>query len=505
LRTSGEHNQGEKPGHDHKTHAVAFSISAKKKFFELVKDSEFGELRCNKSKSSRCGQRGTLPSPLPSTTLKTPPGLVDQEVQTPMKKRCPPTLAPLRRYLDLRLPEHAATFDNDFDRFFSRTCVQVSEQNAAEIAANIRDLEIILNHPRWIEATLDGQDAAAQIDQGCLGVFQGYDFHLSAQGPRLIEINTNAGGGWLNLGLDPRIREAAAASDQEFEDTARNCDAPLVAMFEAEWQHARGFSTSRPAIAIVDDDPERQFLFPEFQLAAAILRAHGYQAYISDPRELERVNGAVFYRGNKIDLIYNRLTDFFLRAPNHADLLMALLADEVVITPSPRVYASCADKRNLAWLSQPSTLLALDLAPELVSRVTQWVPETEIVSLARADEFWSRRRDLFFKPRWGFGSRAAYRGAKLTRATFQAIVNDDYVAQRFVAPSETQLGCGETNETLKVDFRNYTYGGRTLVRAARAYQGQTTNFRTPGGGFAPIVTSHASDADLESLANSASF
>jgi hypothetical protein len=27
-----------------------------------------------------------------------------------------------------------------------------------------------------------------------------------------------------------------------------------------------------------------------------------------------------------------------------------------------------------------------------------------------------------------------------------------------------------------------------LLCAARRYQGQTTNFRTPGGGFAPVLT-----------------
>ena len=43
---------------------------------------------------------------------------------------------------------------------------------------------------------------------------------------------------------------------------------------------------------------------------------------------------------------------------------------------------------------------------------------------------------------------------------------------------------------LKVDIRNYTYDGRVMLVAARLYQGQTTNFRTPGGGFAPVLTGH---------------
>ena len=40
----------------------------------------------------------------------------------------------------------------------------------------------------------------------------------------------------------------------------------------------------------------------------------------------------------------------------------------------------------------------------------------------------------------------------------------------------------------KTDVRLYTYDGKVLLMAARLYQGQTTNFRTPGGGFAPVFT-----------------
>ena len=38
----------------------------------------------------------------------------------------------------------------------------------------------------------------------------------------------------------------------------------------------------------------------------------------------------------------------------------------------------------------------------------------------------------------------------------------------------------------KLDVRNYVYDGVTQLMAARLFQGQTTNFRTAGGGFAPV-------------------
>ena len=41
---------------------------------------------------------------------------------------------------------------------------------------------------------------------------------------------------------------------------------------------------------------------------------------------------------------------------------------------------------------------------------------------------------------------------------------------------------------MKFDLRAYAYAGETQWVAARLYQGQTTNFRTPGGGFAPVYS-----------------
>ncbi len=41
---------------------------------------------------------------------------------------------------------------------------------------------------------------------------------------------------------------------------------------------------------------------------------------------------------------------------------------------------------------------------------------------------------------------------------------------------------------MKFDLRAYAYAGQVLWVAARLYQGQTTNFRTPGGGFAPVYS-----------------
>jgi hypothetical protein len=60
------------------------------------------------------------------------------------------------------------------------------------------------------------------------------------------------------------------------------------------------------------------------------------------------------------------------------------------------------------------------------------------------------------------------------------------VAQAIVPPSERRLSPGGVAQDMKLDLRNYVYRDQVQLVAARLYQGQTTNFRTPGGGFGAV-------------------
>ena len=115
------------------------------------------------------------------------------------------------------------------------------------------------------------------------------------------------------------------------------------------------------------------------------------------------------------------------------------------------------------------------------------IPRTEIMTDGNRDAMWAQRRAHFFKPATGYSSKAAYRGDKLTKRVWEETAKGIYVAQAIIAPSERQVA--DTHVTaLKADIRNYAYAGVVKLVAARLYQGQTTNFRTPGGGFAPVFT-----------------
>jgi hypothetical protein len=103
----------------------------------------------------------------------------------------------------------------------------------------------------------------------------------------------------------------------------------------------------------------------------------------------------------RIDLVYNRLTDFALDEPANAALRAAWLADAAVVTPHPRAHALYADKRNLVALSDDALLAGWGVDAETRAILANKIPRTELVLAANADDLWARRKQLFFKPAAG--------------------------------------------------------------------------------------------------------
>jgi hypothetical protein len=257
-------------------------------------------------------------------------------------------------------------------------------------------------------------------------------------------------------------------------------------MFAREWQAARGDQTLR-SIAIVDEDPEQQYLYPEFLLARRQFQRHGIRVHIVDPAQLVVSGDRLEVDGEPIDLVYNRLTDFYFDDPRHAALRCAYERRLSVITPHPHAHAVFANKHNLALLSDAGALARVGATAATIEQLTRTVPATRSVRGNDA-HWWDSRKAWFFKPGSGFGSRGSYRGDKLTRRVFSEVMAGDYVAQELVTPSERWRTAPEGRQAYKIDIRCYAYQGRVQLMAARLYQGQTTNFRTAGGGFAPVYT-----------------
>ncbi|MDP2818963.1 MAG: hypothetical protein Q8O29_11960 [Polaromonas sp.] len=374
---------------------------------------------------------------------------------------------------------------------FSETAVFVDPGMRATLGQAITAIERVVALPAYQQLALAHAPETAQHNFGPAGVFMGYDFHLGEDGPMLIEINTNAGGALLNAALARAHRECCEPMQglMDASSDLTQINQTFVDMFRAEWQAQRGTQPLR-SVLITDDAPEAQYLAPEFALARQLFIAHGITAAVGDARELLWKNGALWHPalpGGAIDLVYNRLTDFSLSEPSHAALRAAYVAGAAVLTPHPRAHALFADKRNLITLGDDALLAAWGVSAEDRRLLQAVVPPTELVTAEHADALWARRRQLFFKPVAGYGAKAAYRGDKLTKSVWAHITAGGFIAQALVPPSERLVDVDGVATRLKLDIRAYTYRGQVQLLAARTYTGQTTNFRTAGGGFSPVV------------------
>ncbi|MGH8050429.1 MAG: hypothetical protein ACREPB_07215 [Arenimonas sp.] len=371
---------------------------------------------------------------------------------------------------------------------FASRPVFISQVQRKRMADLVRAVESVVALPRYREKVLSDSPAIARhAPNGAKGVFFGYDFHVTEDGFGLIEINTNAGVAMLNALLARAQRAYCAGMEgvippvaiaDVFEDR-------IVAMFQHEWIVSDRNQPLR-SIAIVDENPSQQYLYPEFLLFKQLFERHGLQVVIADPSEFELREGKLWHEQLAIDLVYNRLTDFALDMPASAALHEAYLQNAIVLTPHPQAHALYADKRNLALLTDAKQLQALGVPKETQALLLAGIPHTVAVNAENAERLWRERRQLFFKPTAGFGSRAAYRGDKITQRVWQEILAGNYVAQTLVTPGARVISEDSPTQALKFDLRDYVYDGDVQWIAARLYQGQTTNFRTPGGGFAPV-------------------
>lgn len=383
--------------------------------------------------------------------------------------------APDRIALESAIRRQGAKFHSSITaqhaHLFADAQVCISAEQLAQMEAVIAAVEQVVALPAWSENLSDAK---------CKGVFLGYDFHLNENGAHLIEINTNAGGAFLNALL---LQSQANVSSPGRTAAIEHLEQNIVEMFRKEWRLERG-AAPLGVVAIVDEQPSAQYLYPEFVLAQQMFERAGLLAVIADPAELEARADGLYLGSQKIDLIYNRLTDFLLQS--YSALFNVCRNKQVVLTPHPDSYRRYADKRNLARLTDAGFLQSLGTRAETIGVLQRGVPQTRVVSAAAAEQWWAERKQWFFKPVSGYGAKGAYRGDKLTKRVFDEILAGDYVAQKLALPGECSVSVNGEAAVLKYDIRCYVYDGIIQLVAARLYQGQTTNFRTPGGGFALV-------------------
>lgn len=381
------------------------------------------------------------------------------------------------------LPSYAGLDASRHAHLFSPYAFFVDRRVLVEMAAVAHAVFAAARLPGYVERVLGYAPESARRDPGSPGGVLGIDFHLTADGPRLIEINTNPGGLLLNAALLDAVRACTPGQWHPWATSTAMREAAINAWL-ADFTLQRG-GRMPERIAIVDATPMEQFLAPEFELYAQGFRARGMDVAICGPEELMWESGCLLRGGQVVDSVYNRLTDFALTDPASSALSAAWETGAIAMSPHPRAHAIFADKRNLALLGDGAGLQHLGMQRDGAQRLAGAIPATTSVTPETADRLWRERDRYFFKPAAGFGSRGSYRGAKITKRVWETILQGGYVAQAFAPPSLRVLGNGQT---LKADVRCYATADDTIGFAARLYQGQTTNMRTPGGGFAAVLT-----------------
>lgn len=355
--------------------------------------------------------------------------------------------------------------DNDYQSFFSAKPVFISEKIQDDMGSVIGEIQEYISGPEFKKKVLKNEFANKDINGGIL---MSYDFHIKDNTPKLIEINTNAGGIFLNYKLLQRSKNCCdGATTQDISDFENT----IVTMFKDKF--AEYTDKELKTVAIIDEFPDKQFLYPDFLICKEILEKFGIQTFILETTNLRLEKDELYFNDTKIDFIYNRLTDFYFEEKDNAILKDAFAKGKTVMSPNPLDHKLFADKSNLVYLQDANNQL-----------ITSVIPRTLFVNGDTEMYLWENRKSFFFKPINSFGSKGAYNGSGLTKNVWEEIKKGNYIAQEIVRANTRVMS--QENDYYKFDIRVYTYKGNILLIASRLYQGQTTNFRTLGGGFAPV-------------------
>ena len=312
-------------------------------------------------------------------------------------------------------------------------------------------------------------------DHAQASVLMAYDFHYDSESDRLglIEVNTNASGYLVSAFLQPTIAETTAVQTRLWDSF---CD------------EMGSVSSSSSRIAIVDENPTAQKMYPEFLMYRDFFRDHKIPTDIWDVNELKlsgTVGPLIDPKGRPISFVYNRWNDFTFATPQGANFARAYSSATTLFSPHPREYLLLADKSRMAEWSHADNLTRWGLSASDQNAISSVLLRTRSVSEFNSpDEIWKTRKSLFFKPARSFGSKSVYRGLSITKKVFERLLQEDTLVQDYLPAPEIQFE-GES-EPWKYDLRFFVYRDQIQMVAARLYRGQVTNFGPAGGGFAAV-------------------
>ena len=303
-------------------------------------------------------------------------------------------------------------------------------------------------------------------------VLMAYDFHITPAGRlKLIEINTNASG-FLVVDLIEKARGVSSKALNTLKASFFN---------EQRLFHKSCLPGKAPKNSIIlDENIEQQKMNFEFFMYQDLMRSWSWPAQVVDVKEVKTSpeGRLIDSKGQEIDFVYNRLTDFYFEKWKH--ILQAYQNKRTVFSPHPGEYARLADKKNLCRLSdfvfgRTEKVKEIDL--NLLKTV---VLKTDFLKSKKLA--WKNKKNLFFKPLQGYGGKSAYKGKSLSKKKLLELEN--CIIQEYAPPMKYKTL--QPPEEWKLDIRAYAYQDQVQLIGGRIYKGQLTNFKNPGGGFCSI-------------------
>lgn len=347
----------------------------------------------------------------------------------------------------------------------SSTPVPIREHDFYRMLDFSRMMHRLKFHSYYINALEKTIPDAARVDPGMPSVLMGYDFHLTTEGPKLIEINNNAGGLYIE-------EEKRWLPQPDIPQLLGTLESRLLGMFPQAWQ----------AIAIMDEDVADQYMYPEMVAYAELLRSDGRQVFIVTPEDITAQADGLYIEGVRLDGIYNRHTDFYLESEQLQHIRNAYFYGQVMLTPNPRSYALLGDKSRMVDWWHPGLIENCFDSHEL-QMVHEIVPEIHLLCEVGQEDAWKGRNNWVFKPAARHGGKGVLVGKSVSRKRFDEMDPATTVMQQYVPASTIEIG----GEAFKFDVRLFMHGENLIAIAGRAWQGQVTNFRADGSGWTMLA------------------
>ena len=309
-------------------------------------------------------------------------------------------------------------------------------------------------------------------------VLMSYDFHWSKDlGLKLIEVNTHSAAFLMS--------ELASQAHNVLQNPGLD---NLKQSFEDEWADFLKLTKKTPKqpahFVIMDQEITKQKMYVEF-----LMFKDFFKKFLNWPCELiesseikldSENSHLVDDKGQKIDMIYSRSTDFYLSSL--PAVKKAFMKGAVCLSPHPVEYFLLADKSRLCDWSSLDFFKKLNLRSEDINWLKKILPKAFLVKSFSRGQLWKERKKFFFKPLRSYRGKSVYKGKSITQEIFNRIIEEqDFLCQELAPPG---FFIDSKNIKWKYDIRAFVYKDQVQYLSARVYQGQMTNSLDKYAGWA---------------------